>query len=226
MGGLFRILLQTTSTKVEHSLPVYSQETLLDTPIVFWDLGHKLFRSTPQSFPATFIHGDILDPSFLAIAAPGSGPSSPVLNLQTLTTLTPLHYRVSAIFAGAFFHLFPSAEKQRYIARALAGLLSPERGSIILGVHGGLPGEEARFWEPEGTSYRMFCHCERSWREMWEGVFAEVDGATTSANDGGGKKGVHVTAKLREEKGGPTIHGTYPHNTKPRGLLEWSVVRV
>ena len=60
----------------------------------------------------------------------------------------------------------------------------------------------------------MFCHSPDSWKELWEGVFAEV-GAR-----------VEVQARLRKEIGGDSMFGTYPGNTDPYHVLEWSVTRV
>ncbi|KAI0087629.1 hypothetical protein BDY19DRAFT_954634 [Irpex rosettiformis] len=183
---------------------------------VLWDLGHKLFRSTPQSFPVPFIEGDIFDPTFLTIEPPI--PTSSVhinspLDLRTLTSLNPLRGQVSALFAGSFFHLF-SFDQQYEIARALAGLLSPQPGSVLFGLHGAIAGRG--FWQPEGVQYKMACHSPESWKEMWYEIFGSGEG---------GDGGIEVRASLVEEVGGPTFFGTYPENTKPRALLDWVVIR-
>ncbi|KAI0687619.1 hypothetical protein BC835DRAFT_1448517 [Cytidiella melzeri] len=188
----------------------------------FWTLGHKLFRSTPTSFPALFIPGDIFDPSFLSLSPPPSPSAGLPLTFNPstpLTSLNPLRGHISAIFTGAFFHLFPSYDTQTHIARLLASLLSPLPGSMVIGVQGGL--REKGFWTPQGpggtVGYKMACHSPESWREMWEEVFREQ-------GEGGGGE-VEVRARLREEDGGPTFFGTYPENTVPRWLLEWAVIR-
>ena len=97
-------------------------------------------------------------------------PETPVPNLSTLTSLNPLRGHVSAIHASAFFHLF-SEEKQLELAKALAGLLSPEPGSLILGAHGGRPekGERIEYRRPSSHGNRMFCHSPESWIEIWDG---------------------------------------------------------
>lgn len=136
----------------------------------FWDLGHKLFRSTPETFPATFIPGDVFDPDFISDAPPRvSAPTDPLPPLSSLKGLTPLQGRLSAIFAASFFHLF-NEEKQLAVAHRLASLLSPEPGSIIFGAHGGRP---EKGWRVETTNVnpdgiRMWCHSADSWKEMWE----------------------------------------------------------
>ncbi|KAI0666275.1 hypothetical protein C8Q78DRAFT_1083214 [Trametes maxima] len=139
----------------------------------YWDLGHKLFRSTKNTFPATFIPGDAFDPAHLAIVPPiyatgtelGSTPA-----LATLTSLNPLHGHISAIHASLFFHLF-NEEQQLHLAHALGGLLSPLPGSMILGVHRGAPEKRQCSFPlgPDGAAFSMFAHCPESWTELWDG---------------------------------------------------------
>lgn len=121
-----------------------------------------------------FVAGDAFDPAHLEIVSPFySPPDTPVPDLRTLTSLNPLRGHVSAIHASAFFHLFDE-EKQFQLARALAGLLSPESGSMILGAHGGR--KEKGFRVETGTALHstytdapMFCHSPESWTELWDG---------------------------------------------------------
>lgn len=178
-----------------------------------WDLGHELFRTTPETFPVPFLEGDILDPSLLSLSPPlqtTSTPPHPAPALGSARSLNDLRGQISAIFTGAFFHLF-NFEMQERVARLLAGLLSPLPGSMLIGVHGGL--NEKGFWCPmAGVS--MNCHSPESWREMWERIFEEA-----------GVK-VEVQAKLRKEIGGMSMFGTYPDNTEHYHVLQWSVTRV
>ncbi|OBZ78831.1 hypothetical protein A0H81_00364 [Grifola frondosa] len=136
----------------------------------FWEAGHKLFNSTPDTFPVPFVAGDAFNPDHLEIVPPFySPPHTPVPKLSELTSLNPLRGHVSAIHASSFFHLFDEA-KQLHLAKALAGLLSPEPGSIILGAHGGRPEKGYRV-EALGSNWRgvqMFCHSPESWIELWE----------------------------------------------------------
>ncbi|KAI0085561.1 hypothetical protein BDY19DRAFT_965680 [Irpex rosettiformis] len=182
-----------------------------------WEMGHKLFRSTSQSFPVHFIEGNIFDPQFIATTPPiaTSTAVSPELlpAINSLTSLNSLQGRVSGVFTGAFFHLFDE-DQQYQIAKSLAGLLSPEPGSILIGVQGGM--KEKGFWQAEGSEYKMFCHSPESWAKMWHGIFSD-------GNEGDG--GIEVTASLRKEIGGTTFFGTYPKNTRPYYVMEWSVVR-
>ncbi|OCH88600.1 hypothetical protein OBBRIDRAFT_795071 [Obba rivulosa] len=139
----------------------------------FWRLGHELFRSTPETFPVPLVPGDAFDPAFLPPVAPcTSPPDIPRPDLQTLTSLAPLVGHVSAIHASSLFHLFDE-DKQEQLARALAGLLSPEPGSMILGMHTGLPekGWSKGTW-PGGKS-SLFCHSPESWAELWDGQVFE-----------------------------------------------------
>ena len=93
-------------------------------------------------------------------------------DLRSLTSLNPLRGRVFAIHATAFFHLF-GEEKQLQLARALAGLLSPEPGSMIFGAHIGVPekGFEPSFMHRDHR--RMWCHSPESWTELWDGLVFE-----------------------------------------------------
>ena len=98
-------------------------------------------------------------------------PPGPAPDLRSLTSLNPLHGRVSAIHASSFFHLF-NEEKQLDLARALAGLLSPVPGSMIFGVH---IGALEKGFEPSisGGDRRLWCHSPESWTELWDGLVFE-----------------------------------------------------
>ena len=105
-----------------------------------------------------------------AISGTGDPPSVSAPDLRSLTSLNPLHGRVSAVRAAALFHLF-GEEKQLHLARALAGLLSPEPGSVIFGAHIGVAEEKG--FEPSvirRDHHRMWCHSPESWNELWDGL--------------------------------------------------------
>ena len=91
------------------------------------------------------------------------------LDLRSLTSLTPLQGRVSAIFSCAFFHLFDEAN-QLQVARQFASLLSPLLGSVIFGAHTSMLVNGMR-----GTSvgFEVFCHSPESWKELWDGIVFE-----------------------------------------------------
>lgn len=141
----------------------------------FWDLGHRFFKDDASTLPLTFVPGDIFNDDFLKVGAPsptlkeGEGTfTSPILGTLNLTdSLNPLVGKVSAIHTSSFFHLFDEPQ-QLIIARKLAGLLSPEPGSIILGSHvGGI--EQGRVEEKTlGLQRRRFNHSGESFKEMWE----------------------------------------------------------
>ena len=146
--------------------------------------------------------------------APFPTSSSPLpssgFSLSDVTSLNQLHGRLSAIYVGAFFHLFDFDGQER-VARLIAGLLSPLPGSMIFGWHGGMVAKG--IWSPRAGT-RMNCHSPESWRALWEGIFAEV-GAQ-----------VRVDAILAPHDGGLSHFGTYPENTVARPNLKWSVTRV
>ncbi|TFK93027.1 hypothetical protein K466DRAFT_643031 [Polyporus arcularius HHB13444] len=180
----------------------------------FWDLGHKLFKSTPQTFPVPFIPGDAFDPAHLEAVPPFyAPPGTPVPQLSTIKSLNPLRGHVSVIHASSFFHLFDE-EKQFKLAQSLAGLLSPEPGSMIIGSHGGRPEKGFRTEAMRANSHgiTMFCHSPESWIELWDGQIF--------------KKGtVKVEAFLHEVR----RSDLQPKDTAPETkffLLVWSVTRL
>ncbi|OJT14322.1 hypothetical protein TRAPUB_9113 [Trametes pubescens] len=185
---------------------------------VFWKAGHKLFKTTQNTFPVPFVAGDAFDPAHLEIVPPFySPPDTPVPHLATLTSLNPLRGHVSAVHASAFFHLFDEA-RQLQLAKALAGLLSPEPGSMLIGAHGGRQEKGLRYETGTGlhsiyTNEPMFCHSPESWTELWDGQIFR-------------KGTVKVTAFLRETQrkdleGAPGIvPGAKFH------ALVWSVTRL
>ncbi len=143
----------------------------------FANLGHELFRTTQETYPIAFVPGDVFDPDHLEVVPPaasaltstGGSPSGPAPDLHSLTSLNPLHGRVFAIHASAFFHLFDE-EKQLHVARALAGLLSPEPGSVIFGLQVGPFADEKGFGRGD---YGTWCHSPESWTQLWDGVVFE-----------------------------------------------------
>ena len=167
-----------------------------------------MFRTTPETYPVKFLAGDVFDDAYLSLTAPTlSVPPPPVASVNTLIELQD---RVSVIHASALFHLF-SEEKQFELAKRLATLLDPCPGSIIFGVHGGMPvkGQHQPFFP------KMFCHSPESWTQMWEEQIFEK-----------GQVKVNVvlrdltTAARRLEKGVPVEEGAMYY------LLDWSVERL
>lgn len=129
-------------------------------------MGHKLFRTTPESFPVPFVQGSVFDPQHIAPRPPYyAPPSTPRPDLTSLTSLTPLQGHVSAIHVSAFFHLFEK-EEQIAAAHALASLLSPEPGSMIFGTHSTLEVSGlSQLWSSKRTIY---CFNPEDWKVFWE----------------------------------------------------------
>lgn len=130
-------------------------------------MGHKLFKSTPETFPALFIQGDVFDSNFISaepICYTEKGTTQQP-DLSSLQSLTPLHGHISAIHASSLFHLFDEAQ-QTILASRLGSLLSPVPGSIIFGSHGGLH-EKGEFVGFGGR--KMFCHSSQTWKDLWDG---------------------------------------------------------
>ena len=142
----------------------------------FWEYGHQLFKSTPETFPVTFIPGDVFDPAFISQRGPFLSVAdvketvTPPLN--TLSSLIPLQGKISAIHMSAFFHLFPE-DRQLQLAKIASSLLSPEKGSVIFGQHVARP---AKGLGDERSQFKRFCHSPESWMQMWvEDVFGRKD---------------------------------------------------
>lgn len=116
-----------------------------------------------------FLCGNVFDDTFLDISEnPGAQiNSTPLLSLQSLTQLK---HRATAIHAAALFHLF-NEDQQAGLARRLAVLLSPRKGSIIFGSHVARPVKGLRV-ESAGLGAigaLMFCHSDSSWIDLWDG---------------------------------------------------------
>ncbi|PIL34367.1 hypothetical protein GSI_03142 [Ganoderma sinense ZZ0214-1] len=139
----------------------------------FWAMGHKLFHTDAASFPATFVPGNALADEHLQvfpILPTGSAVGTPRPVLSSLTSLNPLHGHVSVIYLGNVFHLFSEQEQLR-LARGLAGLLSPEPGSVITGWQARAPqkGEKTMVLGRDGSAITQFLHSAESWKELWDG---------------------------------------------------------
>ncbi|KAF8173066.1 hypothetical protein BJ912DRAFT_992883 [Pholiota molesta] len=142
----------------------YPKENVFATDLrrEFWDLGHKLFKTTPENFPIPFICGDIFDERNFDLSLNG--------NPEASQSLSPLKGRITAIHAAALFHLFDE-QYQELLAHRLASLLSPTPGSVIFGSHIGRP---VKGFRTEATGLgvlagSMFCHSESSWSALWDG---------------------------------------------------------
>ncbi|KAK0192562.1 hypothetical protein F5146DRAFT_507891 [Armillaria mellea] len=132
----------------------------------FWELGHKLFKTTAETFPAHFVPQDIFQ--LKGLTKEGVPPSVP--NLSQVQSLADLRGSISAIHTSAFFHLFDE-EGQFEVAKIMAVLLSSEPGSMIFGVHGGRheKGLRSEVRSNSGRRRNMFCHSPESWRALWDG---------------------------------------------------------
>ena len=142
--------------------------------VEFLELGHKLFNTTPATYPVPFLAGDALDSVFLSVTHPFyTRPYEPAPALSSLKNLTPLQGHVSAISVCSVFHVFDEAG-QLQLARAVAGLLSPEPGSVVVGVHSGRPEKGTFVTRAGGRDVSTFYHSPASWEALWDGeLFAK-----------------------------------------------------
>lgn len=171
--------------------------------VAFWDCGHELFKSDPETFPAAFIAADAFDPDLIAPLSHlhTEEPKTPIPPLRTLKSLTPLQGHVSAIHTSSFFHLFNEA-KQLELAKRLATLLSPIPGSIIFGSQIGRP--DLTGGNTLLHNRAIFLHSPDSWRELWNGQVFD-------------KGSVRVDAELRRIE--------RPDLGEHIDLLIWSVIK-
>ncbi|KAF8890822.1 hypothetical protein CPB84DRAFT_1749022 [Gymnopilus junonius] len=178
----------------------------------FWDFGHLLFKSTPESFPAGFIVGDAFDSALIDPESKGLDENAPLPPLNQLKSLSPLLHKISAIHVSSVFHLF-SEERQRELAGRLLSLLAIRPGSIILGMHCGL--QEAGIWEGlEESNFRMFCHSPNSWKKLWKDLFKEA---------GYDEQKVEVDAALLDVKTANPVGSTDEALPVNWTMLVWSV---
>ena len=120
-----------------------------------------MFRTTPETYPAKFLAGDVFDDAHLSPTA--LAPSGPPPSVGSVNSLTELRGHISTIYASFLFHLF-NEEKQFELGKRLAGLLDPRPGSIIFGSHSAGPVKGQR----SDPFTKMFCHSPESWTQMWE----------------------------------------------------------
>ena len=82
-------------------------------------MGHKLFKTTPDTYPVPFVSGDIFDPEFISespVVYDKLPTEAPVLS--ELKSLNPLKGHVSAISVCNFFHLFNEATTVARVSNA------------------------------------------------------------------------------------------------------------
>lgn len=168
-----------------------------------WKLGLELI-SRKNHYDIPFVAGDLFDPYFLEAVYPFyTIPNCPAPSLSSLTSLNLLHGQVSIVSACHVFHRFDEAH-QLQLARAISGLLSPQPGSMIIGVHSARP-NHGREVEPSGEgAVERFYHSPQSWTELWDGGLFQKDT-------------VRVKARLVESQGG---------DSEDQWIMEWSVTRL
>ncbi|KAF2845333.1 hypothetical protein T440DRAFT_278625 [Plenodomus tracheiphilus IPT5] len=113
----------------------------------FIELGYKLFKDQGK-LQTKFLVADIFDPS---------------------SALSSLKGKLDMVFAGSFFHLW-GYEKQFEVSKAVATLLRPQPGSMILGRQIGA----VTALEKTSATGTMYRHNVESFRKMWEDIGNEL----------------------------------------------------
>jgi SAM-dependent methyltransferase len=109
----------------------------------FIELGYKLFKDRDK-LHAKFLVADIFDPS---------------------SRLQDLRGQIDMIYTGSFFHLW-GLQQQKEVSRAVASLLRPQSGSMILGRQMG----SVDAFERTSATGTMFRHNVDSFRKLWKEV--------------------------------------------------------
>jgi len=182
----------------------------------FWALGHKLFRSTPETFPVHFIPCDVFNPEHIAPADPVyDAPKKPLPDpLSKATTLTEFQGHIAVIHSSAFFHLF-TEEQQTAAAHALASLLSPIPGSMIFGTH---LGAKEPYTRQNDRGETIFSHSPESWTKLWDGEVFKKGSVKVEAT---------LVDFIRIMVKGEIDEANLPQGLKDRRyFLSWSVTRL
>ncbi|ORX37826.1 hypothetical protein BD324DRAFT_623461 [Kockovaella imperatae] len=164
----------------------------------WFEKGYELF-SDKSTCEIKFIPGDIFDSALLPTSfESGSSATIDVETLKSLNSLAPLQGHVRAMSAFSFFHLFEE-QGQFELAKRVATLISPKKGSIIFGAHqGGIKKgslSRANSHDPNAT---RFVHSPESWVDMWE---TEIFPSSRDSSVSDGSIRVKATAKLVERSG-------------------------
>ncbi|KAL8670912.1 MAG: hypothetical protein Q9168_004579 [Polycauliona sp. 1 TL-2023] len=147
----------------------------LDVEKGFIDLSYDLFKDH-ATLKSHFLIEDMLfadvNNSDNDLDADSSSTSKPLeISTPASTSLASLENRMSIIVTNSIFHLYNYADQLR-LAKRVVRLLSPERGSLILGrqVGSSQPGEYTAV-NNQGTRY---AHDATSFRHFWDRVAEDV----------------------------------------------------
>ncbi|CAO1606126.1 MAG: hypothetical protein LQ349_008915 [Xanthoria aureola] len=147
----------------------------LDVEKGFIDLSYDLFNDH-ATFKSQFVIADMLLADVSrdsALDADSSTDGLSAVSTPAPTSLALLENRISVVVANSIFHLYNYADQLR-LAKRIVRLLSPERGSLILGrqVGSSQPGEYNAL-NNQGTRY---AHDATSFRRFWGQVAEDIGG--------------------------------------------------
>lgn len=129
-----------------------------------WIVAEALAKETGDFTQLPWAQGNLLDERFLP-SLRGHASKAPV-DLFSVTSLSALEGKTSAIFAERLFHCLPFSD-QETLARRLVPLLSKRKGSMIFGRDHGLeePGVDKE------DDFEIFYQSRESWRQLWTNAF-------------------------------------------------------
>ncbi|KAL8788890.1 MAG: hypothetical protein Q9213_001413 [Squamulea squamosa] len=145
----------------------------LDIEKGFIDLSYDMFKDR-ATMKSHFVVEDMLLADVnkdRGLDAHTSSNRPLVVSTPGSTSLASLENRMSIIVANSIFHLYNYAD-QLQLAKRVVQLLSPERGSLVLGrqVGSSQPGEYKAV-NNQGTRY---AHDSTSFRQFWDRVAEDV----------------------------------------------------
>ncbi|RPD58758.1 hypothetical protein L227DRAFT_176047 [Lentinus tigrinus ALCF2SS1-6] len=149
----------------------YPSDSVVATDLddALWAVGEQLFGATQEIGRVPFLSGNFLNPYFLEAVWPFYTQSyAPSPTLSTLTSLNALHGQVSVVSTCFVFDQL-NASQQLQLARGIAGLLSAESGSMVIGVHRVSPPSGSSAESHRDDSGGMFYHSPESWSDLWDG---------------------------------------------------------
>ena len=155
---------------------LHDGQQLLDMACCF---GQEIRQLVANGAPAENIHGCDIREEYITLGyklfADKDTLQSKFLTADIFDVISPLskfERLFDIIYTGSFFHLFDYQDQVR-VGKAIAALLRPQKGSILLGRQVGSvnAGQEDHSTNPAGKMYR---HNEESLKRMWDEIGKEI----------------------------------------------------
>lgn len=184
--GQFRFLDLSLSQRTDYPdilQRIKSGETFLDMACCF---GQEIRQLVADGAPAENLYGCDLRSEFIKLGYKIFLDENKLQTrfltanvFDTTSALTELKGQLDIIYVGSFFHLW-GYQDQVTVSKAVAALLRPQKGTIIVGRQVGAvtAGEHDHRTNPTGTMFRHNVESlTRQWKEIGDeiGVFFTID---------------------------------------------------